>query len=200
MRTLIIFIISIFIPGAGQIISKDYFKGVIMILLAFGTSMIFNQLSPEIPFFIIMIWSLVDLFFKTEKAEGKQKAIKYLIFSIIVVIILIPAVFYLSIFSFVKGGNYLKNEFFNQNNTEKEMKEISIELDKYFAFKKTYPVHFSEFVNSKPIWRNWESDSWGNPYHYTLLDSSSYALVSAGQDLEIGTDDDILKSGSKKSN
>ncbi len=199
MRTLIIFIISIFIPGAGQILSKDYFKGAIMILLAFCTSMVFNQLSPEIPFFIIMIWSLVDLYLKTEKTEGKQKAIKYLIFSIIVVVVLIPAVFYLSIFSFVKGGNYLKDEFFNQNNTENEMKEISIELDKYFLFRKAYPIHFSEFVNSKPIWKNWEHDSWGNPYHYTLTDSSSYTLVSAGHDLEIGTEDDIIKSSFKKS-
>lgn len=198
MRTLLPFILSIFLPGAGQIVLKEYGKGALMLFISIGLGLIVPFLPIQYLFTGTMIWSLVDLYFKTEKTEGKAKAVKNLIFSLIVVIILIPAVIYLSIISFSIGGDYVKDSIFNSKNTDNELTEISKELDNYFHNHKNYPNDFEEFVRTKPIWENWKTDSWGNKYLYQQQDSLNYKLTSSGKDGKFNTEDDLFIESIKK--
>jgi len=191
MNNLLPFILSFLIPGLGQIYIKKYKKGIIILSI----SIIVGLMIPVIPFYyvyiICMIWSLVDIYLTLEKIEGKDKAIRNLIFSLIIVIIIIPSIFYLFILSIKIGGEYVKYEFFVLKNTKNEMKEISVELDRYFDYYKKFPSDFRSFVRSKPIWSGWESDSWENDYRYIQKDSIHYLLISSGKDCKFDTDDDL---------
>ncbi|NOX45836.1 MAG: hypothetical protein GXO89_02535 [Chlorobi bacterium] len=104
-----------------------------------------------------------------EKISGKSKAVRYLIFSIIIVVVLIPAIFYLSALSFIEGGAYLKSELLDSRRTKTEMNEIVDELDRCFQNHNTYPTDYQRFVDSKPIWDSWKRDSWGNKYKFHRL-------------------------------
>ena len=194
MKTLLPFLLSIIIPGAGQIYLRDYWKGILMIFL----SLFVGFLIPAIPFHYLflgtMIWSQFDIYLKTEKKEGKSKAIKNLIFSFVIIIFIVPAMFYLSIVSFSIGGKYTTNHYLNEKNTKEEMNVIADQLDSYYFNFKRYPSDFEAYVRSKPIWSSWLTDSWGNKYNYSLKDSVNYTLISAGEDITIGTADDIIKS------
>ncbi|HMG91739.1 MAG TPA: type II secretion system protein GspG [Chryseolinea sp.] len=192
MKTLLPFLFSILIPGAGQLYLRDYWKGIVMIFLPLFVGFII----PFIPFSILftgtMIWSEIDIYLKTEKTEGKSKATKNLVFSFVIMIFIIPAIFYLSLFSFSVGGKYASDHFFNQNHTEREMKEIANQLDKYYHKYKRYPSDFETYVRSKPIWLGWLTDGWENKYSYLQTDSIHYTLISAGEDRKFGTTDDLI--------
>jgi len=196
MKTLLPFLASIFFPGLGQIILKDYFKGILMLVIAFVGGMIVPFIPFPFIYYGIVIWSLVDIYLKTEKISGKTSAVRNLIFSIIVVVIIIPLVFYLSIVSFISGGEYVANEFLNSRHTEKELVEISKELDSYFERHKKYPADYFKFVGSKPIWSSWKTDKWNNRYKYFQTDSTNYTLTSAGKDKVFDTEDDVIQKGS----
>jgi TM2 domain-containing membrane protein YozV len=193
MKALLPFLFSIIIPGTGQLYLRDYWKGLLMILVSlFGGFII-----PFIPFSFLftgtMIWSEIDIYLKTEKTEGRSKAIKNLIFSLITMIFIIPAIFYLSLVSFSVGGKYASDHFFNQNHTEKEMNEIASQLDKYYHKYKKYPSDFETYARSKPLWSSWLTDGWENKYNYLQTDSIHYTLISAGEDRRFGTTDDLIK-------
>ena len=200
MKTLLPFLFSIIIPGAGQLYLRDYWKGILMIFLSFFVAFII----PFIPFSFLfngtMIWSQIDIYLKTEKTEEKSKAIKNLIFSFVIMIFILPAIFYLSLVSFSVGGKYALDHFFNQNHTEKEMNEIANQLDRYYHKYKRYPSDFESYVRSKPLWNSWLNDGWGNKYNYLQTDSIHYTLISAGEDGKFGTMDDLIKKTDKQSN
>ena len=196
MKTLLPFLASIFFPGLGQIILKDYFKGILMLVICFFVGLIIPIIPYPFFYFGTLIWSLVDIYFKTEKISGKKSAVRNLIFSIVVVVIIIPAVFYLSIVSFSAGGEYVANEYLNSKYTEKELIDISKELDNYFESHKKYPSDYFKFVGSKPIWSSWKNDKWGKRYRYTQTDSTNYTLTSAGKDGKFETEDDVVQKGS----
>ena len=193
MKTLLPFLLSIIIPGTGQLYLRDYLKGIIMIFLSLFVWLIISFISFQYLFLGTMIWSQIDIYLKTEKREGKSKALKSLIFSFVAIVFIIPAIFYLSIISFSIGGKYASDHYFNEKNTKEEMNEIAKQLDSYYYEYKRYPTDFESLVRSKPIWSNWLTDSWGNEYKYSQTDSVNYSLVSAGEDNEFGTADDIIK-------
>jgi TM2 domain-containing membrane protein YozV len=193
MKTLLPFLFSIIIPGAGQLYLRDYWKGILMIFLSLFVGFIVPFLPLSILFSATMIWSQIDIYLKTEKTEGKSKAVKNLIFSLVIMIFIIPAIFYLSFVSFSAGGKYASDHFFNQNHTEEEMNEIANQLDKYYFTYKRYPSDFESYARSKPLWNSWLNDSWENKYNYLQTDSIHYTLISAGEDEKFGTTDDLIK-------
>ena len=196
MKTLLPFLASIFFPGLGQIILKDYFKGILMLVICFVGGLIVPFIPYLFFYFGTVIWSLVDIYLQTEKISGKKSAVRNLIFSIVVVVIIIPAIFYLSLISFSVGGEYVANEFLNSKHTEKELVEISKELDSYFERHKKYPSDYFKFVGSKPIWSSWKTDKWDKKYRYSQSDSTNYTLTSAGKDGQFDTEDDVVQKGS----
>ena len=196
MKTLLPFLASIFFPGLGQIILKDYFKGILMLVICFVGGLIVPFIPYLFFYFGTVIWSLVDIYLQTEKISGKKSAVRNLIFSIVVVVIIIPAIFYLSLISFSMGGEYVANEFLNSKHTEKELVEISKELDSYFERHKKYPSDYFKVVGSKPIWSSWKTDKWDKKYRYSQSDSTNYTLTSAGKDGQFDTEDDVVQKSS----
>lgn len=194
MRTLLPLILSALLPGLGQIYLRDFLKGVFMFAIPITFGIIIDLIPFVYLYLLSLIWSLTDLYLITERKETKEKAIKSLIFAILIVIIIIPTLFYLFMVSMKTGGNYVASEFLNTDRTKEEMLQIANALDKYNSYYKKYPANFNEFINSKPIWSDWQSDSWKNEYKYIInADSTKYLLISAGKDQIFDTADDLLQ-------
>lgn len=139
-----------------------------------------------------MIWSQIDIYRKTETTEGKSKAIKNLIFSFVMMIFILPAIF-TCLSSLCVGGKYASDHFFNQRHTGNEMNEIANQLDRYYYKYKRCPSNFESYVRSKPLWSSWLTDGWANKYNYLQTDSIDYTLISAGEDGKLRTTDDLIK-------
>ncbi|NVK41430.1 MAG: type II secretion system protein GspG [Oceanospirillaceae bacterium] len=133
-----------------------------------------------------------------QKKEGKRSTIRSLIFSLVISVVIIPSIFYLFFFTAWKSGNFITNEFLNEDRTREEMSAIEEALERYYLYNNHYPLNYSSFVDSKPIWSSWKKDSWGNKYKYSFLDSANYRLLSSGKDEIFETGDDIFISSTKK--
>lgn len=199
MKNLLPFILSFFLPGAGQFILKDFKKGGIILLVDIvSTYLIFNidylDLIPLwFPHIIIMIWALFDIYDKIEERDGKKSATRNLAFSLLIVIVLLPLTFVLLTTGILKGTEFISKEYFYENKTKTEMNEISTKLELYKNHYGVYPKNYDSFIRQKPIWTVWKADSWKNPYKYELIDSLNYKLISAGKDEIYFNEDDIVR-------
>ena len=199
MKNLLPFIVSFFLPGAGQFILKDFKKGGIILLLDLvSTYLILNLdflslISFWFPHIILMIWAIFDIYDKIEERDGKKSANRYLAFSLLIVIVLFPITLTLLTTGIFKGAEFVTNEYLNEDRTKTEMNEISTELSLYKNHYGTYPKNYESFVSRKPIWGSWKADSWKNPYKYELIDSLNYKLISAGKDEIYSNEDDIIR-------
>ncbi|UKM66184.1 hypothetical protein GSB9_02763 [Flavobacteriaceae bacterium GSB9] len=199
MKNLFPFIISFFLPGAGQFILKDFKKGGIILLLDIvSTYLILNidflNLIPFwFPHIIIMIWALFDIFDKIEKRDGKKSATRYLAFSLLIVVILFPLTLTLLTTGIFKGAEFITNEYINEDRTKDEMNKITTELSLYKNHNGVFPENYESFIRRKPIWGSWKADSWKNPYKYELIDSVNYKLISAGKDGIYYNEDDLIR-------
>jgi len=190
-KELFIFIISMILPGAGHLILKDYKKGIILLLIQTIGFFVFPIISYYYFYVPCMIVSVVDLYLKLQKMNGKAKTIRALIFGIIILVILIPALIMVLITTFKVGGQYITDNYFNEGRTKKEMNEISIAIDRFYDKHQRYPADYNKFISTKPIWNAWKSDSWDNRYRYTQKDSVDYVLQSSGKDKKFDTNDDL---------
>ncbi|WP_289056050.1 type II secretion system protein GspG [Carboxylicivirga marina] len=175
-------ILSIIFPGLGQVYFKKNGKGILMMILAI------------IPFIypFILIWSIIDCIYLNKKINKQDRlSLKETVIGIGIFFVVVPLVIYALFLGLFKLQDNLTDNYFNPKNTRRELKEIKVELDKYYNYHETYPTNYTDFVNSKPIWANWETDSWQNKYNYILINSESFKLVSLGRDEILGTDDDI---------
>lgn len=200
MNNLLPFIISFLLPGAGQFMLKDYKKGGIIflsniVLTYLLVSYDFLDFIPIwAPHIIFMIWAIFDIYDKIEERDGKKSATRYLAFSLLIVVVLLPITFTLFTTGLFKGAKFLTGEYLNEDRTKDEMNEISIQLGLYKNHYGAYPENYESFIGQKPIWGGWKADSWKNPYKYELLDSLNYKLISTGKDGVYLTKDDIVRS------
>ncbi len=189
-KNLVPFILTIILPGTGHIFLKQYLKG----FLILAGIILSSLLIPKFAIYIVgilLIISVADIYLILEKAEGRSAAIRNLTVSIIIVLVIFPVLVYLLFTSFKLGGDALTSNVLNPQNTEKEMQEISIALEKYHNFYNSYPENYIEFVDQKPIRSHWSTDGWNNAYRYSK-DSITYTLVSAGKDGVFDTEDDLI--------
>ncbi|MFH4966549.1 hypothetical protein V8G69_16250 [Gaetbulibacter sp. M235] len=199
MNSLSTFVVSFFIPGIGQLILKDYTKGIIILILLFLspyliiTTDLFDFIPIWSPYIILMIWSIFDIFDKIEKIEGRKSASRKLALSVLITLIIIPATLFLLFSGLFKGAKFLTNEYLNEDRTKKEMNEISVNLEKHRNHYGFYPANYHLFISQKPIWSSWKADSWNNPYNYELKDSLNYQLISAGKDGIFNNEDDLKR-------
>lgn len=191
MKTLLPFVLSAIIPGLGQFYQRDFLKGALMLAIPFSAGIYFGPTPFIWIFYLSVIWSVADIYIKTEVNEGREKALRKLFFSIIVVIVIIPAVFYLFVISMKSGGDVVADKYFNEDRTREEILEIEDYLENYYSHYKKYPTDFNAFINSKPIWNHLKMDAWNTRYKYIRNDSTSYTLISAGLDRTFDTKDDI---------
>lgn len=199
MNNLLPFIVSFFLPGVGQLILKDFRKGIIIflsyvILTYLRISHDFLDFIPVwVPHIILMIWAIFDVYDIIEERDGKKSATRYLAISLLIVVILIPLTLTLFATGLFKGAEFFKDEYLNEDRTKIEMNEISIELELYKNHYGVYPKDYHTFIGQKPIWGGWKADGWKNPYKYELLDSLNYKLISAGKDGIYFNQDDIVR-------
>jgi hypothetical protein len=140
-----------------------------------------------------MIWSIFDVYDKIEEREGKKSATRNLAFSIIIVLILIPMSLSLLFTGIFKGGEFVVDEYLNEDRTKVEMNLISTELGTYKNHLGIYPKNYDAFISQKPLRAGWKADNWKNPYKYELTDSLNYRLISAGKDGIYFNEDDIIR-------
>ncbi len=174
--------LSIIFPGLGQIYFGKTAKGVLMMILA---------LVPFLYLFVL-IWSVVDSvqLYRIDSAE--KLTVKESLPAIILFLIITPLSLYFlfSGFSIAKGK--IQNDYLAPRNTKQELSNIQQKLDDYFYHYRRFPESYLDFVNSKPIWKSWKTDSWDNSYEYVLYDSLNYKLISAGKDGVFDTPDDLF--------
>jgi hypothetical protein len=78
MKTLVPFISSFFLPGAGQFILKDYKKGGLILLSEIGSIFLilyfdlFNLIPFWFPHIVIMIWAILTFTTKLKNEMGKN--------------------------------------------------------------------------------------------------------------------------------
>jgi hypothetical protein len=166
MKNLLPFIISFFLPGIGQFILQDFKKGGIILLLdIISTYLILNfEFLNLIPFWfphiILMIWALFDIYDKIEKRDGKKSATRYLAFSILIVVILLPLTLTVFATGIFKSAEFITNEYVNEDRTKEEMNKISTELNIYKNNTGVFPENYNSFIKRKPIWGSWKADNW----------------------------------------
>ncbi|SDF26732.1 hypothetical protein [Ulvibacter litoralis] len=200
MNNLIPFIASFFLPGIGQFVLKDFKKGSIIFLSNIILTFIlistdFLSFIPNwTPHIVLMIWALFDVYDKIEHRDGKKSATRYMAFSLLIVVVLLPITLTLLITGIFKGVEFLSDEYLNEDRTKTEMNKISTELGLYKNHYRVYPKNYDSFIGQKPIWGSWKADSWKNPYKYELIDSLNYKLISAGKDGIYFNEDDIIRS------
>lgn len=196
MNLLIPFVLSAIFPGLGQLYAAKYWKGLALVLSPF-IAFFLLPLGFIFSYTVLVIISLADLYLSFEKTENKKRVMKNLVFAVLIVIIVIPSLFYLLTLSMYKGGLYVKDEFLSEDYTESEMNDIIKALNKYQSDTDTFPTDYLKFVKTKPIWDSWYNDDWGNPYKY-INEGGDIKLISAGKDATFATEDDIILTSSAK--
>lgn len=193
MKNLLPFLLSLLLPGAGQLYLKQTWKGLLMIGLVILPWIFIPFLIFQFYHLVLVIWSVADVYFTLEKTEGRDKAVRRLVFSVIIAALILPAIFYASIIGLFSGALLLSETTISTDYTKDEMTEISEALEKHLSHYNSYPSDYADFVGKKPIWSSWKEDQWGNAYRYVSSDSVSYQLISSGEDEVFDTEDDIVR-------
>lgn len=173
--------LSILFPGLGQLYYGKTGKGLLMIALCF------------LPFIypLVLIWSIYDCIQlrKTEKVDAITR--KQAITALLIGFVIIPLLTVVFIGGAIHSSTYISNTIFKASNTEKEMREISVQLDKYKQKNNTYPENLVAIVGRSPIRQTYLTDSWGNLYRYKKTSENSFIITSAGLDNTFDTVDDL---------
>ena len=76
--------------------------------------------------------------------------------------------------------------------TKQEITEISKRTEKWKNQFGKYPLELNELIGNYPLRKTWKTDSWNNPYRYSVTqDGASFVIISAGSDGIFNTKDDI---------
>ncbi|MBK3519888.1 type II secretion system protein GspG [Carboxylicivirga marina] len=177
-------ILSIILPGLGQLYYGKVFKGLVMIFLTF------------VPFIypFVLIWSIYDCVQLRKKVSIDPITQKETALALVIGFIIVPIVA-IGLYTGVSVvGNKISNQYLKKNYTLTEMKKMQLDLEKTLHKNGSYPENLSELVGHKPLNETLYTDAWGNMYHYEKKDDNSYKLMSNGVDGISGTNDDIVLS------
>ncbi|NMM49930.1 hypothetical protein [Marinigracilibium pacificum] len=193
MKYILPFLLSLVIPGLGQIIVKKVLKGIFMVALLALAFLLLEGFYLYVTAGVILIWSLVDLFFIIKNRDGNAAALKGIGFTFILLFLIIPVFFVIGYSTISSGLGISENVYFNEKNTINEMDEITGGLERYYSRNNSYPEDYIKFASAKPVRKNWITDYWGNEYKYILIEKDKYQIISSGEDMKFDTDDDIIK-------
>ena len=85
-----------------------------------------------------------------------------------------------------------KHYYSNKKETYKKLLKIETLLIDNKKADGIYPEQLEHIIRNNPFRQNINQDSWGNPYHYQVLDQGAqFVLVSKGKDGILNTDDDL---------
>jgi TM2 domain-containing membrane protein YozV len=175
-------LLSIIIPGLGQLYFGKTLRGVIMILLA---------ITPLYP--AALVWSIVDAVNLNKKIKPDPIMKKEAIIIIIWAFIIIPLGLFGSVFGTFTLFSKISDKFFLPNSTRLEMEEIVLTLENYKKSYEIYPNTLDEIIGKYPIRQNWIADAWCQQYYYnSIKEGTGYKLISKGADHKLNTKDDII--------
>ena len=175
-------VLSIIFPGLGQFYYGKNWRALAMLLLG---------ITPLYP--IALIWSIIDIVELNKKGEAPKYEKKDAIWSIVLLIVVIPICFLLLIYGSVSIFGWYSEEYNKPRITREESIDIVRALSNYNTENKHYPDNLQSIINDNPVRARWSSDAWGQPFHYEVsADRKSFKLVSKGKDRILGTADDII--------
>jgi len=131
-------------------------------------------------FIWFFIWGMVL------RAKGEKVKWWMWFFDYQVIIVLVGLCF----FGYFAIKAFLNSNFFEGNETRKELIEIKKGVDTYKEKSGEYPKTMEELVGKSPVRKDWKTDEWGKAYS---LQNSEGALqiVSGGPDGKMHTSDDF---------
>lgn len=126
---------------------------------------------------------------KQENADGKSRFLeKYLLQPSSIIIL--RTIIILSTVSFLFIS--LPHSYILPRQTKNEIIEIEARLGEWKNEYGIYPEKLTVLIGTNPLRKSWETDSWNNPYKYTINENrKGFKIISAGPDKKFGTEDDI---------
>lgn len=174
-------ILTLLVPGLGQLYYGKNGRGILMILLG---------ITPL--YLLVLIWSLIDVVMLNNSGAVPVYKPKDALWAIVILIFIVPTFLFIAICGVVSAGEWYSNHYVFPEQTRHEIHQITQSLMEYHSEFGRYPDSIGAIVKGNPIRTGWYCDSWGNPYHYSISDDGKYCtLISMGQDRTLNTGDDI---------
>jgi TM2 domain-containing membrane protein YozV len=174
-------VLSILIPGLGQIYYGKTARGIIMILMT-----LVPLLYP-----IALVWSIVDAVRLARTGSNPAFSRRQAIAVIVFVFLIVPLGVLLA-WTAMWSVSGLYSKFVKRDDAVYELTQIKAGLLKYKEAKGVFPTSMHELAGRRLGRQQWLHDPWGEEYHFTVADdSTTCVVVSKGPDRERGTGDDL---------
>lgn len=176
-------LLSILIPGLGQIYFGKTMRGIIMILMTL------------VPFLypIALIWSIIDAIHLSKKSTPPAFSKKEAIGILVTVFIVVPIIAFFTWMLLFSSLSFVSNRTIKPNNTKEEGTRIVLAIKKFQTSKEKLPGSIYDIIGNKPLNQTWLTDAWDEPYIYEVSeDGKKFLLKSKGRDKIVGTKDDII--------
>ncbi len=175
-------ILSIIFPGLGQFYYGKNGRAIGMLLLG---------LTPLYP--VALVWSVIDIIRLNKKGEAPKIEKKEAIWGVIFLLVIIPVCFLILFYGSFSLFNWYSETYNKPRITMEEGRDIVRALNKYKKEKEYFPDDLQTLISGSPIRSRWDSDAWGQSYHYEVSgDKTIFKLISKGKDKKLGTEDDII--------
>ena len=84
-----------------------------------------------------------------------------------------------------------------RSRAEAQMDIITQQVKQYYLRHRKLPTSLDQLTEEdprtgEPLMEQIPDDPWGNPYEFKLLGNKKFQIVSAGEDGQEGTEDDVL--------
>jgi hypothetical protein len=174
-------VLSILIPGLGQIYLGKNWRGVLMVVLG---------ITPLYP--AVLVWSAIDAFRLNEQGVTPRFSRREGLWAIAILAVIVPVSMFLVAHLIFTGWESYQDRYSRPDETRKEATSIIQALEASRERHGKYPTALEAVIGQRPLRRDWHTDAWGNRYRYTVTPAGeSFRLSSPGSDGEFGTDDDL---------
>ncbi len=175
-------ILSIIVPGLGQLYYGKNIRGIIMLLLG---------LTPLYP--AALIWSVIDIIRLNKKGIAPHYQKKDVVWAVIILVFIIPVFFLILILGGFSVASWYTDNYVKPEQTLEEGNKIVSALQKYKENEGKYPDNIQVVIGDRPVRKGWIKDAWEQNYIYELTeDGKNFNLTSKGKDKVLNTEDDII--------
>lgn len=179
---MIAIVLSILLPGLGQLYYGKNIRAILMVLLG---------LTPLYP--LVLIWTVIDIIILNKNGATPKYSKKDAAWAIVILLVIIPAFVIIAVSGLFAVGDWYSEKFVIPEQTTYEGANIVSAIQVYKESYGKYPSGISELINGRPLRSGWGEDGWGEPYYFEVLENGSdFRLISKGRDRTINTDDDIV--------
>jgi Type II secretion system (T2SS), protein G len=181
---MIAIILSILVPGLGQIYLGKPARGVLMLALS---------ITPLYP--VMLVWSVLDCIRLHRQGVAPRFSKQEGLWAIAGLGILFPLVMISFWYGLFRFFDWHQQTYAKPRRTAEEVAAIVRALDAFQDVHSRYPDDLSVIIGRRPPRQLWTTDDWNRPYQYIIqADGQSFTLVSAGRDGVMGTEDDLVYS------